>query len=164
MSKHLLIFIFPFVLLSLFTLTTISSPLLGLALETNPDESSYQPPDPTKDEGLVTCGRGDAGPLDCNFANLLKLIDDVLLFFMYVVIFPIAIILIIYAGGMMAWYSHSQPGKVTEAKNMLRDVLIGFGIIFGSALFVQQVFSSLANTEGGALTDALNVVFFKGDR
>lgn len=158
MSKYFSKLVLPLVLVSLFfVLMAGFLPVASLALTTGGTEAGYQPPG--EGEGLVTCGLDDAGPMDCNFAKLLQLIDNVLLFFMYAVIFPIAIILIIYAGGTMAWYASTEPGKAKEAKKTLWNVLIGFGIVFSATLVVQQLFSYFADQEVGALKDAIDILF-----
>lgn len=108
--------------------------------------------------GLVNCGTGASGSFDCNFKKLLELIDSVLKFFMYAIIFPVAIIMIIYAGGTMVFYASSNPGKAKGAKIILFNVVIGFGIIFASYAFVQQVFSYFVDGSG-PLKSALEVVF-----
>ncbi len=158
MSKYFSKLVLPLVIIALFFMLALNFlPIISLAQTGD----GYQPP--AEGQGLVTCGLGDTGPMDCNFAKLLQLIDNVLLFFMYAVIFPISIILIIYAGGTMAWYANTEPAKAKDAKKILTDVLIGFAIIFSATLVVQQLFEYFAG-DSGALRTAIYDLFYQGDQ
>lgn len=132
-------------------------PQIALAAPELPSSAStYTPPV----DGLVTCGRGEAGPMSCTLAELLKLIDNVLLFFMYAIVFPITIFLIIYAGGKMIYYGNTNPGKANEAKKIFYDILIGFAIIFSAFVVIHQVFSYfLDGKNDGAVSQAIEQVF-----
>lgn len=164
MFKYFSTLILPLTLVALFFILALNFlPATSFALTTGGTAGGYEPP--AEGEGLVTCGLGDAGPMDCNFAKLLQLIDNVLLFFMYAIIFPISIILIIYAGGTMAWYANTEPAKAKDAKKTLWNILIGFGIVFSATLVVQQLFQYFAPESGdSALLQAIYVLFFRGDR
>jgi hypothetical protein len=158
MSKYLSSIIsLSFILVLFFVLTVSFLPELGLAAPTLPSgASSYVPPT----DGLVTCGRGDAGPMSCTLAELLKLIDNVLLFFMYAIVFPVTIFLIIYAGGKMIYYGNTQPSEAAKAKKIFYDILIGFAIIFSAYVVVHQVFGYfLGTTTTGPVKQAIDQVF-----
>ena len=158
MSKYLsTIFSSFFILTLLFVLTTSLLPQVGLAAPELPSNAStYTPPT----EGLVACGRGEDGPMSCTLAELLKLIDNVLLFFMYAIVFPVTIFLIIYAGGKMIYYGNTNPGKANEAKKIFYDILIGFAIIFSAYVVVHQVFGYfLGTTTTGPVKQAIEQVF-----
>ncbi|MFA6476421.1 MAG: hypothetical protein WCV68_03325 [Candidatus Paceibacterota bacterium] len=158
MSKYLSSIISLSLILILFFVLTVSFlPQVSSAAPTLPNgASSYVPPT----DGLVTCGRGAAGPMSCTLAELLKLIDNVLLFFMYAIVFPVTIFLIIYAGGKMIYYGNTNPGKASEAKKIFYDILIGFAIIFSAYVVVHQVFGYfLGTTTTGPVKQAIDQVF-----
>lgn len=96
--------------------------------------------------GLVPCGRGTAGPNDCTFYKLIELIQNVIHFMIYDIAFPLAVILTIYAGGKMVWYSSTNPGKVKEAKGFIWNIIIGFAIMLIAYIAVQEVLSIFVDT------------------
>lgn len=140
-------FLFIFLLLSILALNSL--PVLALAA----GESTIP-------SVLVPCGRGSAGPADCTLVKLLELVDNVLAFFMYGIAFPLSIILIIYAGGRMVWYSNTNPSQAKAAKKILQNVLIGFAIVFSAYLIVQQVLDFFVSTDpNNPIQQAMTRVF-----
>jgi len=139
--------VFVFILFAVFTLNSL--PLVVLAA----DESNIP-------SVLVNCGRGSAGPEDCTLIKLLELVDRVLAFFMYGIAFPLSIILIIYAGGRMVWYSNTNPGQAKAAKKILQNVLIGFALVFAANLIVHQVLDFFIDpTPDNPIQQAIRQVF-----
>ena len=160
MSKYLPQLIPVTFIISLFFVLAVSlAPLASSAAVTAPSQSaatSYTPPT----EGLVNCGKGDSGPLDCNFKKLLDLINSVMSFFMYAIVFPVSIGLIIYAGGTMVWYGNINPGKAKGAKTMLQNILIGFAIVFSAYMIVHALFGYFVSQDTStALSKAMKIIF-----
>ena len=96
--------------------------------------------------GLVPCGFGNVGPEDCTFNHLLILAQNVMNFLIFTIALPVAVVLIIFAGGKMVWYS-TTPGKHQESLNMIKNVAIGLFIMLAAYVIIQQVLSFFISEE-----------------
>lgn len=92
--------------------------------------------------GLVKCGNGDSGARvgaekdACDFADLITLIQNILnLTFAFAAF--IAAAMFMYAGFLMIT-AMGDPGKITQAKAIIRRLVVGFLILFMSFLIIQQ--------------------------
>ncbi|OHA59896.1 MAG: hypothetical protein A2589_02545 [Candidatus Vogelbacteria bacterium RIFOXYD1_FULL_46_19] len=97
----------------------------------------------TAGEGLVKCGRGND---QCDFNDLVTLINDVIKFIVVYLAVPLAVVLIVYAGVRMVIYS-SNAGERTKAKSMIYIVVGGLVIVLAAYLIVKFVVTSLTGTE-----------------
>jgi len=112
--------------------------------------------------GLVVCGTGEDGkPTDCDFTKLVELIRGVIDFFFLNIIVPIGVIVIVYAGGRLVYYSSfmSNPGESKNAKRILTNVILGMALAFGAYLIVKSLLGLLPAREGGVLPQAIEQVF-----
>lgn len=108
-------------------------------------------------QGLVPCGKGDAGPADCTLDSLITLANNLLSFAFYAASL-IAAGLIVYAGGKMVYYASTNPGESKKAKSILYNVVIGYAIILIAWLVVRDLISFFAGPSG-PLREAINKVF-----
>jgi cation transport ATPase len=93
---------------------------------------------------LIPCGSG--GPEECNFDGLKQLITNVFDFLMEYLIFPIAVMVIMYAGFMTIWESYN--GRNPSAyKTMLMNVAIGFALALGAYAIIRTVVSLFFNED-----------------
>ncbi|OJI08683.1 MAG: hypothetical protein COV08_03280 [Candidatus Vogelbacteria bacterium CG10_big_fil_rev_8_21_14_0_10_49_38] len=91
----------------------------------------------TEQGGLVPCGFGSAGPEDCGLDDLLILAQNVMNFMMFKLALPIAVVLIIWAGGKMVVYS-TTPGEYKKSLKMIQNVAWGLFIMFAAYVIIQQ--------------------------
>ena len=106
---------------------------------------------------LVPCGTGNNGPQDCTLYKLVTLANNVINFLLYEIALPVSIILIIYAGGRIVVY-RDNPGERSKALGLLKNVLIGFAIMFGAFIIVKAVLDFFANPTS-PLGTAMGIVF-----
>ena len=103
---------------------------------------------------FIPCGT--SSPATCNFEHLKQLVGTVFKYFLEVVIFPIAVGVILYAGFMTVWEA-SQGKDPTAYRNMLINVVIGFSLALGAYAIVRTVISLFFNEE--ALDAEIDAVF-----
>lgn len=143
-------------LLSLALAFTLSLSLMG-TLFVGVALSAEPVPTPNQPGGLVPCGKGDAGPMDCDLLKLIKLVNNVLKFLLYAGT-VVASILVLYAGIMMVYYGSTNPGKVSSARGTIWNVVVGYSIMLAAWLVVKQLVEFFAR-EGGVLRQAIDIVF-----
>lgn len=143
-------------LLSLILAFTLSLSLMG-TLFVGVVFSAEPVPIPNQPAGLVPCGKGEAGPMDCDLLDLIQLVDNVLSFLLYAGT-VIASVLILYAGITMVYYGSTNPGKASSAKGIIWNVIIGYAIMLASWLVVKQLVEFFAR-EDGVLRQAIEIVF-----
>ena len=86
--------------------------------------------------GLVPCG-GPGEPA-CQLCHLFVLLDNVIDFFLFKIVFPVSVLLLVIGGFMFLFYAEN-PQMVEQGKKILISVIIGLVIIF-SAYFVIGTF------------------------
>lgn len=107
--------------------------------------------------GLVKCGRGEAGPGDCGWEDLTKLFDDVLNFIFTVIMIPLAVIAIVWAGWRVL-NGKTKPEELIKAKGALVNVAIGIFLALGAYAIIKTILGLLAKPEG-ILDQAMQQVF-----
>lgn len=93
-------------------------------------------PGPTTD-GLVPCN----GP-ECDFDDLVTLIQNIINFLLYTVAVPVATLLFMWAG-FKYLTAGGDPGKVKAAHSIFMNVFIGFLIALGAWLVVNLLAQTL---------------------
>lgn len=151
MSNYYHHWLLPFALALVLSLSLMGIFFSGVALSAEPVPTPNQP------GGLVPCGKGDAGPTDCDLLDLITLVDNVLKFLLYAGT-VIASILVLYAGIKMVYYGSTNPGKASSAKGILWNVVIGYAIMLAAWLVVKQLVGFFASEEG-VLRQAIDIVF-----
>jgi len=98
--------------------------------------------------GLVPCG-GD-GEEECNLCHLWQLSDNILDFVTLQLVFPIAALLFV-AAGVVFLTSGGSDEKVTLAKKIFTNTVIGLIIVLCSWLLIDTLISTIAGS-GGVIT------------
>jgi len=78
------------------------------------------------EKGLVGCDGTKEDP--CDWAKFFELLGAMMRY-IYVTVFSVATILFAYAGFLLM-SSQGDPGKVTQAKDIFKNVIIGVSIMF----------------------------------
>lgn len=101
-------------------------------------------------QGLVPCGL-TANLFDqCQLCDVITLITNIIKFLIIDVAAPVATLLIAWAGIKLIVFGDSD-GERTEAKQLLKDVIVGFMIVLFAWTVVQMILAALVNPkEGGA--------------
>lgn len=118
-------------------------PLILLAEDTTP--------------GLVQCGRGETGPADCDWTDLVALFRAVLNFIFEYVMIPLAVIAIVWAG-IQVLLGKTKPGELIKAKGALVNVAIGIFLALGAYAIVKTILDLLVRS-GSTLEQATQQVF-----
>lgn len=100
--------------------------------------------------GLVNCGKGDAGPLDCNFAKAVAM-ANVIINWLIMIATSLAAIAFAYAGWLYL-SAGDNSGQVTKARAIFLDVAIGFIILLSAWLVFKFIETTFLNTNNGYAT------------
>lgn len=92
-------------------------------------------------QGLVPC-KG----LDCDFCDLLKLIDNVFYFAIYKIVIPLVVIMIIY-GGFVIMTAGDSTDKVAQGRKIIQSSIIGVVIVLGAWMIIDQILTVIATGE-----------------
>ncbi|MEK7567472.1 MAG: pilin [Patescibacteria group bacterium] len=76
-------------------------------------------------QSLVPCGLTDKLPNQCEFCDLIELIQRVINFIIVKLAAPVATLLIAFAGIKLIVKADNETSR-TEAKQLLKDILVGF--------------------------------------
>ena len=122
--------------------STIGLILLTLFVCTPVISLAQVSPQTIESQGIVPCG--NAGQKDCDFDQLINLVNRIITYLIYIAI-PIASIAFAYAGFELLT-SGGNPSKMAEAKKLMSRVGIGFIIMLGAYLIVKQIMTELAKS------------------
>lgn len=86
----------------------------------------------------------------CGFNELIAMVNHIIKFIIVDIATPIAAIVFVYAGILLI-FSGGDSGKITKAKAMLKNLVIGFVIVLAAWLIVNTILSTLGFT-GSFLT------------
>lgn len=81
-------------------------------------------------------------PNGCGFPELMKLVRKVINFVLFVIATPLAALVFVYAG-ITLLTSGGDSGKLTSAKKMLGNLLIGYVIALAAWLIINTILTSL---------------------
>ncbi len=81
----------------------------------------------------------------CGFEEFIVLINKVIKFLLFSIATPLAALAFTYAGFLLI-SAGGDPGKLTQAKSIIKNVLIGFVIALAAWLIVNTILSSLGFT------------------
>ena len=90
--------------------------------------------------GLVPCG--GSGEPDCDFNQLMVLIDKIIKFMLFDLSIPLAAVLFAYAGYLLMT-SGDNSGKRTRAKGLFMSVGIGLVVALAAWLIIETILSTL---------------------
>lgn len=106
---------------------------------------------------LVTGAQFSQAPIvpcdgvDCNFNNLLQLVNNVIDFLIQIIAVPIATILFLYAGFIYVTAA-GDPGKIKKAHGIFVNVFWGFIIALGAWLIIDLLVTTFLKPGYGTLT------------
>lgn len=92
--------------------------------------------------GLITCGKGEAGGNDCNFQKFYDLIASIWTFLLKYVLAPVATIAILFAGFKYVM-AQGNPGEIQKAHDIFYYTVVGMLIAFAAWLVVNAILSAL---------------------
>jgi len=138
MSKKIFGFIIGFVIMS----AVVFLPFLAF----NTVSAAWSPGDPL----VPSCGKvvpsldGKTGLMTnpCNFDYFMLLINNVITFLLFYFATPLAAIALCYAGALLL-FSGGNSEKMTKAKHIIKNVLIGYLLALAAWLIIKTIFSTL---------------------
>ncbi len=140
MKKSLLFILFSFFLFL---------PAFGVFGAPSAKEDTLPPPEEEATQE-TTGPRNDYGGLlpcngtDCNWNSLVQLAVNIINFFVWTLVPPVAGLLLLY-GGIMFLTSGGNPGRVQQGRTIVTDVVIGLVIVYTSWLIVNTLLSVLTS-------------------
>ena len=114
-------------------------------IDMEPDPSCFSPTS-TEEKGddvvstIIPCTD------KCTFTDVFRLLNNFLKFFITVLLIPLFIIIIMYAGFKYIT-AEGNPSKVANIKKMLWNILIGIIIVLCAWLIVRTIMTTLLNEE-----------------
>lgn len=78
----------------------------------------------------------------CNFEYFMQLINNVITFLLFYLATPIAAIALCYAGALLL-FSGGSSEKITKAKKIIKNIVIGYVLALAAWLIVKTIFSAL---------------------
>lgn len=93
-------------------------------------------------ERIITCGAVDGSQPECNFVELLNTANNIITFLIKYIATPLAAIIFAYAGFLLL-FSGGNSSKMTQAKKIMLNMLIGYVIALASWLIVKTILSTL---------------------
>lgn len=106
-------------------------------------------------KGLVPCGKSEAGVDEseyvtkpCQFCHFFVMFDGIVDYFLFYVVFPLAVLLMVI-GGIMFITAAENPARVETAKKLMTSTIIGIVIIFSAWLIINLFFSAIGISEFG---------------
>jgi len=89
---------------------------------------------------LVVCGETD--PTTCDFQKLYILINNIWTFLLREILFPLAILSIMFAGFKYVM-ARGNPGEIQKAHDVFYYVVVGIVIAFAAWLIVKAILSGI---------------------
>lgn len=105
----------------------------------------------TPSERLITCGAVDGSQPECNFNELLNTANNIIDFLLIYFATPLAAIIFAWAG-FIYLTSAGNSSKVSKAKSMMKNMLIGYVIALASWIIVNTIMSALGYQGGSFLS------------
>ena len=94
--------------------------------------------------GLIPCG--DTGNADCTFADLFKLIANIIDFLLFKLAVPLAAIAFAWAG-ILLLTDGGNEGKRKQAKEIIKAAGIGLAFALAAWLIVNTIFTTLTTIQ-----------------
>lgn len=85
----------------------------------------------------------------CGWADLMKLIDNLIHFILYGLAVPIAAIMMAYAGFLLITAGGDNAGARTKAKSIFWNTVLGLAIAIGAFLIVKTILALVGYTGPG---------------
>lgn len=119
-------------------------------LDMEPDPSCVSLADTTEEADDVAKGSLIPCTNKCTFADVFKLINGLLSFFIKTLLIPIFIIILMYAGFKYIT-AQGNPGKTANLKKMFGNMVLGLVLVLCSWLIVYTILTMLGYSEGLSL-------------
>jgi hypothetical protein len=88
---------------------------------------------------------------DCGFNEFMILVNNVINFLLFTIATPLAALVFAYAGFLLIT-AGGDPGKMTTAKNILKNLIFGYLIALAAWLIINTILVSLGYTGSWFLT------------
>ncbi|MCP6718558.1 MAG: pilin [Patescibacteria group bacterium] len=89
---------------------------------------------------------------DCTFCDIFVLVNNILILVLTRLVPIIATVMLVW-GGFMFFSSVESPGKVEDAKNIIKAVIIGMVIIFVAWVFLNSFLSTIGVAKWAGLEE-----------
>jgi len=90
--------------------------------------------------GLVPCG--GPGEPDCELGHFFEMIDNIIDFFLFTIIPPIAVLMLII-GGLVFLLSGGSPEVANLGKRILRTTIFGLVLAYGAWVIINTILTLL---------------------
>lgn len=93
---------------------------------------------------VVTSSDGKTSSITnpCNFDYFMLLVNNMITFLLFYLATPLAAIAFCYAGALLL-FSGGNSEKMTKAKHIIKNVLIGYLLALAAWLIIKTIFSTL---------------------
>ena len=99
---------------------------------------------------LVPCG-GLNQP-SCQFCHIFVMLDRIIDFVLFNIVFPVAVLLIVI-GGIKYIFSSGNPGTIKQANSILFSTTVGLIIIFSSWLIISEFMTTIGVSDWVGIGD-----------
>ena len=127
-NKSFLIILTIVILLSLFFIQNIQ-----VIQATSPDDSGT---------GLLPPCASRGSEIPCGICDVFQLIVNIIHFLLFNIVPPLAILMIV-VGGATFMFSSGNPAMLTTGKSIIKSVIIGLVIAYGSYMIVGSILQGL---------------------
>ncbi len=93
---------------------------------------------------IIPCG--NTGGTACTFADLFKLVANIIDFLLFSLAVPLAAIALAWAGTLMVMYGNNE-GERKKAKSIIWTAVIGLALALAAWLIVNTIFTTLTTIQ-----------------
>ena len=111
----------------------------------------------TRTWDFIVCD-GEKGDNVCDFNDLKNLVNVVINFAIFGLAMPIAVIGIMYAGGLYVWNAGNPDGR-SKATDIFTNILIGLVLMLAAYLIVKMLVLGLVGNTSNPVSQALKDFF-----
>lgn len=101
-------------------------------------------------QGLVHCGGHGQAP--CTFCDFFVMFNNVITFVLTQLVPPIAILMVVIAGGMLL-LGGSNPNTMGQGKKVITSVVVGLVLIYGAWIITNTVLMGIGVSSWTGLED-----------
>ena len=123
--------------------------ILGIFLSISQTSQAFSAYEYSTQEKAGDIGEGGLIPCtnSCNADDIFRLINNLVEFFIKVLVIPIFVIMIVYAGYKYI-IALGNPSKVANLKSLFSNMLMGLVLVLCSFIIVKGILYALGYTEG----------------
>ena len=93
---------------------------------------------------LVNCGTGSDDP--CTICHLFSLIDTIITFLLFNILFPLAVVAFL-VGGLFLLFGGGNQQRVTTGRTIITTAIIGILIAFAAWLIIDVIIGSIISED-----------------